>query len=762
MMTTSIPALQTQKILKLIQADGLLGRSLKGFEPRPQQQSMMANIIDAYNQNHIALIEAGTGTGKSLAYLIPALLWAAKCNERTVISTNTITLQEQLIHKDIPHLLEAFDLKLKVALVKGMNNYLCLRKLEDAHMELHLFPSDDHKEIEKIEAWRQSTSEGSRSEMPFVPSSAAWDRVGAESEACLHHECPYYQQCYFFKARRQAQDAQLLIVNHHLLFTDLMKRAEQDNYSETAILPVYKRIILDEAHHIEDIATEYFASRLSRLDLMRLIARLAADKHSPAQGKLLLLKEKIHSLFKKGPPHQVSQIISRLTIDLPALRHSLNDRIHQAFDLFAKFIENIKQPFNAIIQEEMIPPTEQKLRLLEEHLEHPRWKEEILPQAQKLIEALKHYQQTINGLEGDLKLVEHDRLHEQTKSIRLDIQALAARLDTAVSLLNNFFSQWKNPAKVRWIESQPLKTLLNVQLIDADLDVSKALADFLFSKFPTIVLCSATLTTNQQFHFIRQRFGLHPKLLPQRIVTEHIYDSPFDYHKQAILAVPTDMPPPTHADFNEIAYENVWKAIEVSRGHAFVLFTSYMMLQSCYEKLAKRLEAHHYPIFKQGDDNRQGLLNKFKKTKRAVLFGTDSFWEGVDVVGDALRCVIIVKLPFKVPSEPIIQARTEAIIERGGDPFFEFAVPHAIVKFKQGFGRLIRHKWDRGCIICLDTRLVTKGYGKLFLNSLPPCEKVFMNGERLWPKIAEFYRQTYHFVKQNPFSFNNAHSIFID
>ncbi len=277
---------------------------------------------------------------------------------------------------------------------------------------------------------------------------------------------------------------------------------------------------------------------------------------------------------------------------------------------------------------------------------------------------------------------------------------------------------------MRWIENQPLKTLLNVHLVDADLDVSKALANFLFSQFPTIILCSATLTTNQQFHFIRQRLGLHAKLLPQRTVTEHIYDSPFDYYKQAILAVPTDMPPPTHASFNQIAYENVWKAIEVSHGQTFVLFTSYTMLQDCYKALAKRLEAHRYPAFKQGDESRQELLNKFKKTKRAVLFGTDSFWEGVDVIGDALRCVIIVKLPFKVPIEPIIQARTEAIIDRGGDPFFEFAVPHAIVKFKQGFGRLIRHKWDRGCIVCLDTRLVTKGYGKLFLNSLPQSQKL--------------------------------------
>lgn len=756
--SSSPPRLQPQKILQLIQADGLLSRTLKGFEPRPQQQRMMANIIDAYNQNKIALIEAGTGTGKSLAYLIPALIWASTCNEKTVISTNTITLQEQLIHKDIPRLLEILNLKLKVVLVKGMNNYLCLRKLEDAQSEVRLFPSEENNEIEKIAVWNRTAAEGSRSEMPFVPSHAAWERIGAESEACSHNECPFYQQCHFYKARRQAQDAHLLVVNHHLLFTDLMKRAELENYSETAILPPYKRIILDEAHHIEDIATEHFANRLNRLDLIRTLARLASDKQTPSQGKLLMLKEKIQNVYRKTPPRDAGQIISRLTIDLPALRHSLNDNIHQAFDLFAQFIDYIKQPFNTGAQDEIAsPPNEQKLRMLQEHQSHHKWKEDVLPVAQRLIDSLKQYHQMLNSLEAELKLIDNDRLHEQTKSVRIDIRGLAFRLESFISLLNNFVSPWHNKDKVRWIESQLLKTLVNVHLVDADLDVSKALAEYLFSKFPTIILCSATLTSNQQFNFVRERFGLNDKRLPQRKLAEHIYDSPFDYSQQALLAVPTDIPPPTHADFNEIAYENIWKAIEASHGQAFVLFTSYSMLQQCYEVLAKRLEAHHYPVFKQGDDNRQGLLNKFKNTHRSVLFGTDSFWEGVDVIGDALRCVIIVKLPFKVPSEPIIQARTEAILEQGGNPFFDYAVPHAIVKFKQGFGRLIRHKWDRGCIVCLDTRLVFKGYGKLFLNSLPPCEKAFMNGSMLWPKIADFYRRTYHFVKQNPFSSNNKH-----
>lgn len=752
------PSLKSQKILQLIQEDGPLCKNFKGFEPRVQQQKMMANIIEAYHQNQISLIEAGTGTGKSLAYLIPALMWAVHRHERTVISTNTITLQEQLIQKDIPHLLEILNINLKAVLVKGMNNYLCLRKLEDALSELNLFPSEDNGEIEKIEAWRKSTVDGSRSELPFVPSSATWDRVGAESEACLHHECPHYQQCYFFKARKQAQEAQLLVVNHHLLFSDLVKRAENNNYSETCILPAYKRVILDEAHHIEDIATEYFANRLNRLDLLRILSRLAADKHSSGQGKLPLLKEKIQFFFRKTPPREVNQILNQLTIDLPAQRHQLIEKIHQAFDAFAQFIQEVKQSFP--VSQEESSSSEQKLRLKEEHHAHPKWKEEIIPQVQQLIDSLKQYQSMLYGLENEFKLISNERLQEQTKSIRLDIQALSFRMEAAINLLNTFFSQLIKNSKVRWIEMQQLKTLVNVQLVDADLDVSRSLADFLFSKFPTIVLCSATLASNQQFSFIKHRLGLSQQLLPHRTVKEHIYDSPFDFRQQALLAIPTDMPSPTHVDFDEIAFENIWKAIEASRGHAFVLFTSYNMLKNCFETLEKRLELHHYPVFKQGDDNRQNLLNNFKKTKRAVLFGTDSFWEGVDVIGDALRCVVIVKLPFKVPSEPIIQARTEAILESGGNPFIEYAVPNAIVKFKQGFGRLIRHKLDRGCIICLDTRLITKSYGKLFLNSLPMCERAFMNGSMLWPKITEFYRKTYHLTKNHPFdSFDGSRHV---
>lgn len=741
--------LNSEKILQLTDASGLLSRMIKGFEPRPQQRSMMSNVIDAYNNNRITLIEAGTGTGKSLAYLIPALAWAAQFKERTVISTNTINLQEQLINKDIPHLLKALNLNLKAVLVKGMNNYACLRKLEDVQLELRLYPSEESEEIEKIYLWSSQTTDGSRADLSFLPSPAAWERVGAESEACSHNQCPHYQKCFFFKARRQAQDALILVANHHLLLTDLAMRGDLDNYNDPCLLPAYKRIILDEAHHLEELATEHFASKIHRLELNRILGRLSSDKTSQP-GKLVMLKGKIQSLFSKAPPRDLMHVLNLLSTNLPALRHRLIDETHRAFDALTNFVEAIKHPMDQQTSEDF--SSEKKLRLLENHQSHPHWQGEVHPLTSRLIETLLEFRHGVTGLEAQMKLVDIERFQEHTKSIRLDIQALGSRLENAIGLLQYFLSKIEGKTRVRWIETQKLKTLNNVHLVDADLDVAKVLVNFLFSKFPTIVLCSATLTTNKQFNFIRQRLGIIKEFLPEREMSEHIYDSPFNYHQQALLAVPVDMPPPSHPDFNAVAFENIWKAIEASRGQAFILFTSYSMLQSCYNALAKKLAENRYRLFKQGDDNRQTLLNKFKNTERSVLFGTDSFWEGVDVAGDALRCVVIVKLPFKVPTEPIIQARTEAILEKGGDPFIDYSVPHAVVKFKQGFGRLIRNQWDRGCIVCLDTRLVTKRYGEYFLNSLPKCEKAFMKGELLWPRMSEFYRQTYHLVKLNPFS----------
>lgn len=292
--------MNVEAALGILGTDGPFAKTLKGFEARQEQKEMMRNVLDAYHGDQVALIEAGTGTGKSLAYLIPALLWASSTGERTVISTNTITLQEQLLQKDIPLVLKTLNLKLKAVLVKGMHNYLCMRKFLEIQHELMLLAPNEAEEMQKIEVWQANTKDGSRSSLPFSPSSSVWERVCAENDTCNRNACPYYQQCHFFKARREAAEAQILIINHHLLFADLVKRAETDNFKDPAVLPPYTRIILDEAHNIEDIATDYFASRISQLDLIRLTARLAAEKKDNLTENCPCLKKKLLTIIAKS------------------------------------------------------------------------------------------------------------------------------------------------------------------------------------------------------------------------------------------------------------------------------------------------------------------------------------------------------------------------------------------------------------------------------------------------------------------------------
>lgn len=737
-----------ESALKLIEPDGALSKSLMGFESREAQQKMMQSIIEAYHNNAIALIEAGTGTGKSIAYLIPAMLWAAKTKERTLISTNTISLQEQLIHKDIPLLTKALNLELKAVLVKGMNNYLCLRKLEDAKHELRLMPVEESEELDRIDKWKHTTTDGSRSDLPFVPSGATWERVGAETDTCNHQECPHYQQCFFFKARRKANDAHLLVANHHMLFADLACRAETNNYKNPSVLPLYSRIVIDEAHNIEDIATDYFANRVTRLGVLRTLSRLNSERQGKAYGKLTVLKEKMYEFFGREPSKHESSILAKLNIDLPGLRNDLLLHTGNAFQAYANFVEALQPTKRHSHQDEGPSPGENKLRVLAMHKTHPDWNREIVPHAKRFIDALDKYVQALNALESELLLTKNDRFKEQTQGIRFDITALAARLMEAREVIAHFINENEDISSVRWIESQALRALTNIQLVNADLDIAKRLSESLFSKFSTIILCSATLSTNKQFQFIRNRLGITKERLSSRHITEHLYDSPFNYQQQALFVVPLDIPNPLDTEFTQVAAERIWQAIQASRGNAFILFTSYSMLKTCHQILERRLLDNRYTIFKQGDDNRNSLLNRFKTTDHSVLFGTDSFWEGVDVVGDALRCVIIVKLPFKVPTEPIIQARTEAIAISGGDPFMDYSLPNAIVKFKQGFGRLIRNKKDRGCIVCLDNRLIHKGYGRQFLNSLPPCQIVFAESNVLQKQMTDFYRATHHLVNK--------------
>ncbi|KAF3362219.1 hypothetical protein PHSC3_001286 [Chlamydiales bacterium STE3] len=723
------PELDTKKLLQLLDDSGPISRYLPDYETREEQRQMMRNVIDAFNHNQIALIEAGTGTGKSMAYLIPAMIAASVHKEKIVISTNTISLQEQLLQKDIPLVANALGLSLKVVIAKGMNNYLCLRKLDEVQFEMLLLPEKERTEIEKIEQYRDG---GSRSSLPFNPSPHVWELVGAEHDMCTHIECPHYQKCPYFGARRQASDASLIIVNHHLLFADLTMRAETQNYTSQAVLPAYNRLILDEAHNIEDIATEYFANHLSRFEILRLLGKLNVEKAGNRSGKLHILKEKLHTFFIKNPAKEGTQLFHFLSTELPALRRELQKILNDTFLEFHQFM--------MICQNESDSSEEGKLRLLKHHIEMADWQEKILPLATELSAKLKLFINAVSTIEEKIRWFKDDKLVEQTKVLCFEIKALTLRLEEMETILMDFVQGTRETGKVKWIESEFFRSGINTSLMNAHLDISQLLVSRLFDKFDTIILSSATLTSNQHFSFLRSRLGLQGSFLEKRSITEHIYPSPFDFSKQVLLLVPQDLPLPSSPNFLNQASVFILKAVEASKGRAFVLFTSYHMLQSCAALLSDQLKEQRYHLLKQGDENRNALIDKFKKTDRSVLFGTDSFWEGVDVAGEALQCVIIVKLPFKVPSDPLLQARAEDLTAKGVNPFFNYFLPQAIVKFKQGFGRLVRHKKDRGCIICLDNRLIHKNYGKNFLDSLPECRQIFAPSVLVEKFMFDFYK----------------------
>lgn len=738
--------LSEKRVLDLLGPSSPLSTLLNGFESRPQQQEMMGDVLKAYNQKGISLIEAGTGTGKSLAYLIPAALWGKLTGERTIVSTKTIALQEQLLHKDIPLVAKTIGIELKAVIVKGMGNYVCMRKLVDSQHEVATHPNEA-VELDKIEAWSKSTKDGSRSSLSFVPHSSTWEKVCAESDTCTSTRCEFYKDCHFFKAREEANNAQILIANHHLLFADLQRRNQDENYTETAVLPAYSAVILDEAHHIEEVATEYFASKAGRINLLKTLARIGSEKGTKIVGKLAALRDQFMMHFSKELPEECRSLSLRLLQDLPAMRRELQDYVHQAFVEFDAFVSKA-QPFSDLIREGAgSPMKETKLRILPTHKNHESWKSMMEDPSKRLTELILRFVQSLKSVENDLKNLEDEKLNEKTKTIRFELSALAMRLVEASDALTLFHKDIDNSNKVQWIETHNYKSIINTTLVNAELDIAKSLAATLFNRFKTIVLCSATLTTNNNFQFIKQSLGITPEFLSNVNVRESVYESPFNYVKQVLFAIPTDVASPTDADFNSSAADKIWEAIQASRGNAFILFTSFQALQDCHRRLDDKLKQNRYTVLKHGDESRQVLLEKFKTVDRSVLFGTDTFWEGVDVVGEALRCVIIVKLPFKVPSEPIVQARTEAIQARGGDPFREYSLPNAIVKFKQGFGRLIRNKNDRGCIICLDGRLISKNYGKQFLQSLPDCAKAFVDTENMVKQMGDFYRRTHYMTK---------------
>ncbi|MDN3506117.1 MAG: helicase C-terminal domain-containing protein [Simkaniaceae bacterium] len=660
---------------------GLLNEKLSDYESREGQQEMAAHIWTAFEQDETALFEAGTGIGKSLAYLIPALMWSYRTGEKIVISTHTISLQEQLINKDLPFLLDVLGVDLRVVLAKGMGNYVCLRKLDDLSKKSGVYDQS----VDALASWSQKTQDGSRSAVPFAMQSDTWGKVYAESDACSYIKCPHYKQCFFFKARNKAQDADVIIVNHHLLMAHL--QSEEDR----AILPPFSRLIIDEAHHLESVARSSLTEVLDRVRIMKALGRVHSEV-DPGSSRLFAIRDLIKD---KG-------LKTRLDIDLPGEKRSLLDDVHAAFDKLDVAFARRGASY--------------KWRITEQALAEAQWAEELMPAFGTLKEKLKRYAASLLSIEKELD----DETKEKVEHALVDIGQAAERLEEVAEQIEAFFKE----KDVRWAE----KTYEGTTLSATKLDVAPFLEEKLFEPLKSAILCSATLSVGSAFTHVKNNLGL------QKEVIEKIYPSPFDFQNRTRLLGIKDLSAPNSYSFISEAAEVIREATSITGGGAFVLFTSYDMLNKC----ANALE--DLPILKQGDRPRHQLLEEFKKCQNGILFGTDSFWEGVDVAGDALRLVIIVKLPFPVPSEPLLEAKSELLRSQDRDPFMEDSIPQAVMKFKQGFGRLMRRAEDRGCVLCLDQRLFTKRYGKIFLESLPECLVSYDSKSLIYSEIKQFYK----------------------
>ncbi|MFB0518658.1 MAG: helicase C-terminal domain-containing protein [Acidobacteriota bacterium] len=719
--------LDFQQIARLIEPEGVISRQLRQYEHRPQQVDMVREIVEAFNHNRIAIIEAGTGTGKTMAYLLPAIFWAVKNKERVAISTNTINLQEQLIHKDIPLLKQALKEKFKAVLVKGRGNYACLRKVSALEADFQFYAEEeDASTLTTLIKWAHSSQDGSLSDLNFVPPEETWEKVKAETDACLRSKCPHFHQCFVNRARREAASADLLIVNHHLLFADLALRKVLGNYGELSILPAYRKLVLDEAHNIEDVATSYFGGQITRIGLLRLLRKFYHERKKGVRGILLFLKTKLFQNRKELTEEQLESLIKKIDQELIPGKERLAEMGEEVFQGIVSFMES---------QMDSDKP-ERQLRITPHIRDLPQWEEEIELPVKELCQELRSYATSLKSLAKKLNHSGKD-LKEKLEAQLIELKVLIERLEHAAFLLQSILLE-EEEDKVQWMQTQPQGRWRIVRLHSSPLLIADEMVESVYSQFDTVVLTSATLTTGGNFNYINNRIGLDSVSSERR--KELMLPSPFNYQEQAIIGIPLDLPDPRHEGYVPEISRLLFKALTITEGKAFILFTSFRMLEGTHQRMAEALKLLGIRPLKQGEDTRHNLIEEFKRDTSSVLFATSSFWEGVDVVGEALECVILVKLPFKVPTDPVLEARMEYIQKQGGNPFTEFSVPQAVIKFKQGFGRLIRTRADRGAVLILDKRIVEKSYGEVFLNSLPPCRLIKGAKEQVIKALTKFFR----------------------
>ncbi len=628
---------------------GLLAEKLNNYECRPQQLVMANRIGEAIRDKEHLIVEAGTGTGKTLSYTVPFLYWTVNEKKRVIISTYTKALQQQLMDNDLPLLKRMLNLDVKYALCMGSENYLCLRRFFRAQVDVvGVFESlKEVEEFRQIDEWRKITRTGLRHEIGFEPTTNIWTKICRESELCLHQKCEYKDECFYSRARKFQNQSQILVANHHLFFANLM--------ANNMLLPSFDGVVFDEAHNLEDVATTYLGVDVSNTGIRYLLDSLYATQ------------------TQKG-------LLSRLKIDNAEIIQQIGEVRHAA----EQFFLNIHG---------LSGNNAQTMRLRDKNFINNIIKEPIF----SLISGLNRVKKAVNI---EAEQVEIDAFIERAQKVN----------DSLECIINQSIEGF-----VYWLETTRKARYNRIVLHANPINVAQRLKSIVFDQMSPVILTSATLTCNKSFDYIKSRLGLNT-------AAHLILDSPFDYARQSLLYVPQHVPDPRDEKYIESAAKEIEDLLTLTHGRAFILFTSYSMLNKLHEIVSKRLPNFNH--IKQGDFSPSKAIEMFKVLDHSVIWGTSTFWQGVDVPGEALQCVVITRIPFAVPDDPIIEARVESLKQQNIEPFWNYQVPQAIILTKQGYGRLIRHGDDFGIVAILDSRIHTKGYGRLFIQSLPPSLRV--------------------------------------